>query len=109
MRIYDITLNITPDLPVWQGDPEIQMTRISKMEEGANANVTHMSMGVHVGTHVDAPYHFLGGATPTVEQMPLNLLIGRVYVLQIPNEVDAITGTLLQKVEIPPRTRRLIF
>jgi len=41
--------------------------------------------------------------------MPLNLLIGRVYVLQIPNEVDAITDTLLQQVDIPPRTRRLIF
>lgn len=109
MQIYDISLNISPSLPIWPGDPAIQLDRISKMEEGASANVTRMNMGVHVGTHVDAPFHFLGGNTPTVEQMPLNLLIGRVYVLHVPDEVDMITASLLQQAVIPPRTRRLIF
>jgi arylformamidase len=109
MQIYDITLNITPTLPIWPGDPAIQVERISKMEEGANANVTRMNMGVHIGTHVDAPFHFLGGNAPTVEQMPLNVLIGRVYVLHIPDKVDVINATLLQQSAIPPRTRRLIF
>ena len=79
------------------------------MEEGANANVTQLNIGAHVGTHVDAPYHFLGAGAPTVEALPLQLLIGRSYVLHIADEVDSITSLVLENVEIPPRTRRLLF
>lgn len=109
MRTYDISLTISPSLPIWPGDPPITLERVANMEEGAAANVTRMSMSVHVGTHVDAPFHFLGGNTPTVEQLPLNLLTGRAYVLQISDKVDLITAEILAKAEIPPRTRRLLF
>ena len=83
MQTYDITLTISTELPTWPGDPIIHLERTSKIEEGSDANVTRMDIGVHTGTHVDAPYHFLGGDTPTVDQIPLNLLTGRVYVLKI--------------------------
>jgi arylformamidase len=66
-------------------------------------------MGAHVGTHVDAPYHFLGGDKLTVDQLDLKDLTGRVYVLRIPDEVDLVTAEVLEKGEIPPRTRRLLF
>ncbi|MBM3146095.1 MAG: cyclase family protein, partial [Chloroflexi bacterium] len=59
MPIHDISLTIHPNLPTWPGDPKIELQRISKIEDGADANVTHLSATVHVGTHVDAPYHFL--------------------------------------------------
>jgi arylformamidase len=108
MRTYDISLTITPELPVWPGDAPISLERVSKIEAGNVANVTHMSMGVHVGTHVDAPYHFLGGH-PTVDQLSLNLLTGRAYVLEIPDHIDLITAKVLEKADIPPRTRRLLF
>lgn len=109
MRIYDISLTVTPQLPVWPGDPPVALERISKMEEGAHANVTTMQMGAHTGTHVDAPFHFLGGETPTVEQLPLNLLTGRAYVLELPDSVNEITADVLASYSIPPRTRRLLF
>jgi arylformamidase len=109
MHTYDITLTISPELPTWPGDPMIHLKRVSKIEEGSEANVTRMDIGVHTGTHVDAPYHFLGGDTPTVDQIPLKLLTGRAYVLQIPEEVGVITKAVLERMEIPPRTRRLLF
>lgn len=109
MRTYDISIPISPNLPVWPGDPKVQMQRISKIEEGASANVTHISMAVHTGTHIDAPYHFLGGESTTVEQLPLNQLTGRAYVLHLHNEVELITAKILEKADIPPRTRRLLF
>jgi arylformamidase len=68
MQTYDITLTISAELPTWPGDPSVCLERVSKIEEGADANVTRMDIGVHTGTHVDAPYHFLGGQTPTVDQ-----------------------------------------
>lgn len=109
MRTYDVTIPIHQQMPVWPGDPKIQMQRISKIEEGASANVTQISMTVHAGTHIDAPYHFLGGEAATVEQLALNLLTGRAYVLHLPDEVSLITADILQKSEIPPRTRRILF
>jgi len=108
MRIYDVTLTLSPSLPVWPGDPVIVLERIEKIEDGANANVSRMDMSVHSGTHVDAPYHFLGGNTPTVEQLPLNLLTGRALVVYLP-ETDRIDATALGKVNIPTGTRRVLF
>jgi arylformamidase len=109
MRVYDITLTISADMPVWPGDPLVGLERVAKMEDGANANVTHLSMSAHTGTHVDAPYHFLGGSAPTVEFLPLNYLTGRAVVLHVPDEVDLITEPVLRRLEIPPRTRRVIL
>lgn len=109
MRTYDISLTISPDLPTWPGDPKIILDRFSKMEEGAPCNVTQISACVHIGTHVDAPYHFLGGQSQTVEQLPLNLLTGRAYVLHLPDEVNLITAEVLERAGVPPRTRRLLF
>jgi arylformamidase len=108
MHIYDISLPITPGMPVWPGDPSVVLERVKKIEEGANSNVTHLSLSAHTGTHVDAPYHFLGGDSPTIDRLPLKLLTGRAYVLHLPG-VDLITASVLERAEIPPRTRRLLL
>jgi len=109
MRTYDISLEISTKMPVWPGDTPVVLKRTSKMEKNDEANVTHLSMSAHTGTHVDAPYHFIGGDSPTVDQLPLNMLNGRAYVLHLPDEIDLITASVLAKAEIPPRTRRLLF
>ena len=109
MRTYDISLSISPEMPTWPGDPRISVERIQKIEEGADANVTQISMSVHTGTHVDAPYHFLGGNASTIEQLPIKQLTGRAYVLHLPDNVDLITAEVIERAEIPTRTRRLLF
>jgi len=107
MRTYDITLTITPQMTVWPGDPTVNIQRISSIASGDNANVSQMTMSVHTGTHVDAPDHFLNNGK-TVESLSLDLLVGRAYVLYMP-DVDIITASALIHAEIPPRTRRLLF
>jgi arylformamidase len=64
-------------------------------------------MSCHTGTHVDAPDHFLNNGI-TVEDLSLDLLVGRAYVLDLP-DVSTITASVLMQAEIPPRTRRLLF
>ncbi len=107
MRTYDITLTISSDLPTWPGDPGVEIERLEKIEDGSNANVSRIVMGVHTGTHVDAPFHFLEDGT-TVDQLNLSLLTGRAYVLHLP-DVDVITAAVLEEAQIPPRTRRVLF
>jgi arylformamidase len=107
MRTYDISLTISPQLPTWPGDPSIVLERVEKIENGSNSNVSRLDMGVHAGTHVDAPYHFLPDGK-TVELLNLNMLTGRAYVLHLP-DVDVITAAVLDAAQIPPRTRRVLF
>lgn len=107
MRIYDISLTISPQLPVWPGDQNVVLERVGKIEEGDNSNVSRLDISVHTGTHVDAPVHFLQGGS-SVEDMSLKTLTGRAYVLSL-TDVDEITAAALQTADIPPRTRRLLF
>lgn len=107
MQTYDISLTISPDLVTWPGNPDIHIQRVQKIEDGSNSNVSKLEMGVHTGTHVDAPFHFLPEGK-TVECLQLKVLTGRVYVLNLAN-VDVITARVLENAEIPPRTRRLLF
>jgi len=108
MPIYDISLVLSPDLPTWPGDPPFVIGRTAKMEEGANANVSRIDMGVHTGTHVDAPFHFLAGGR-TAEYLSLDLLIGPVYVLNLSSKVDIITASDLKQSDIPEGTLRLLI
>jgi arylformamidase len=107
MHTYDITLPVSSDMPVWPGDPAFELQHTDSMDAGAEVNTSRMIMSVHMGTHVDAPHHFLNNKK-TVEQLPLNILFGRAYVLALP-DVDLITAEVLEKADIPPRTRRILF
>ena len=108
-KIIDISLSVSPSLPVWPGDPPIEMSRLSTIEHGDSANVTHISMSAHTGTHVDAPYHFFSGDAATTDQLPLDLLTGPAYVVQIPDSEDRITANILRRLNIPTGTKRLLF
>lgn len=107
-KIYDISLTISPQLPVWPGDPPIELERVEKMEDGAEANLSRLSISVHCGTHVDAPYHFLvdGGQ---VEQLSLDVLMGAAQVVQIPPAVERITRPVLEATLPAERIERLLF
>jgi arylformamidase len=107
MHTYDITLTLSPELPCWPGDTAFELERVQKIDEGATANVSSLTMSAHMGTHVDAPDHFLNNGK-TVEKLALSVLSGRAYVLNLP-EVELITAAILEQAEIPPRTRRVLF
>ena len=75
------------------------------MDKGAHANVTTISSSVHLGTHVDAPHHFLNDGR-TVENLPLDVLTGPCYVAQLPDGIDAITAEVLDRTEITSDMKR---
>jgi arylformamidase len=106
MHTYDITLTLSPELPCWPGDTAYALERVQKIDDGATANVSSLTMSVHMGTHVDAPDHFLNNGK-TVEKLALSALSGRAYVLYLP-EVDLITAATLEQAEIPAHRRVLV-
>ena len=108
MTIYDISLPISSNLPVWEGDPKVELELILSMNEGADANVSRFSAGVHVGTHVDAPHHFLNDGR-TVENLDLDILTGGAFVLHLVEGVDAVDAATLADAFIPKDTSRLLI
>ena len=108
MRIYDISLTISPDMPVWPGDPPVVLQRVSSMDAGEHANVSELRCSVHTGTHVDAPHHFLNDRR-TVEALPLDVLIGPARVVGLGEAVGLVTAEVLQAAGIPAGTERLLL
>src|SRR5512145_463464 len=108
MTIYDISLTISPNLPTLPGDPKPVVEKFESMDQGAHNNVSRISAGVHLGTHVDAPYHFLRDGS-TVEQLPLDVLTGPCYVVQLPDGIEAITAEVLDRTEITAEMKRVLF
>ncbi len=82
MKIYDVSVSVSPDMHVYPGDPKVSVERTAEISKGDVANVSFLKFGTHTGTHIDAPSHFIDG-TMTVDQIPLNLLIGRAKVVEI--------------------------
>jgi arylformamidase len=94
MTIYDISVPITSNMPVWPGDSGVKITQESNIDDGDNANVSHLSLGAHTGTHVDAPVHFIPGGE-SLEKVPLEYFIGSVQVIEF-LDVDLITLQALE-------------
>jgi len=109
MIIHDISLPISKSLPIWPGDQGVNLELVEKIKEGSLANVSRLEMGVHTGTHIDAPYHFLGDGAPTIDRLPLEKLIGPAFVLEFSDEVDLVTAQLLIKASIPDSFSRLLI
>jgi len=108
MQIIDITLTLSPTLPVWPGDPSIQLNQVSFMDNGDACNVSNLEMGVHAGTHVDAPRHFLNNNF-TVEKMSLDIMVGEAYLTHFDEEVRAISSSQLENASIPRDVERLLI
>jgi arylformamidase len=75
VEIIDVSVPVRSGMVTYPGDPEVRLERVSSIGEGAEANLSRLDLGVHSGTHVDAPVHFLEGA-PGAEALPLDVLVG---------------------------------
>lgn len=98
MKIYDITVPISAELPVYPGDPSIQLERVMSLEKGDIANVTRLCCSTHIGTHVDPPSHFIAGSM-TLDELPLETLIGTARVVDV-GDVPAIDRAVLDNCDL---------
>lgn len=80
----DISIPIKDKMVYWPTDPVPRVTRIKDRDKGDPVTLTELQIIDHVGTHIDAPLHFIAGGR-TIDQMPLNATIGRARVIEIKN------------------------
>ena len=106
-KIIDITVPFSTDLPLWPGDPAPSMDYMKCMAGGYRCNVTRLETGVHFGTHLDAPCHFIEGKKG-VDELDLNVLVGTCTLIEIP-DVQKIEVADLEACNIKKGTERLLI
>jgi arylformamidase len=89
MTIHDVTVAISSDMPIYKGDPDAAVESFKAIARGDSANVSSIRFGVHSGTHVDAPNHFIDG-TKQVHDLDLAKLIGPCRVIDVGPDVREI-------------------
>src|SRR5258706_5314533 len=78
----DVSVPMRSGMGHWPDNPPVSIERALDMGRGDAANVSNLSMGVHTGTHMDAPIHFFP-AGKGIDTMPLTAAIGRAPVVEI--------------------------
>jgi|SRR5689334_5459665 arylformamidase len=93
----DATATLDPKTtPIYQGDAPMKFDFLHDMRKGDAFTLSAYSLGAHSGTHIDAPMHFVRNGA-AIDRVPLGPLIGRARIIDIPDGVQAINVTELNK------------
>lgn len=102
----DVSVPIRDRMVHWPGDPPVEIRRVKELRRGDSSTLSHLSMGSHTGTHIDAPSHFLKNGA-TLDRLPWEALIGPARVIAI-RHPERITVEALRTARIR-RGERLLF
>jgi arylformamidase len=73
--------SFTPDMPFATSLPAPEFRTVKDVEED-RINIQYYCTSTHVGTHVDAPRHFIEGGN-TITDLPLDRFAGEAVVLDV--------------------------
>jgi arylformamidase len=96
MRIYDVSVPLSAATPTYPGDPGIEIQSCRSFAKGDAANVSQINFGLHSGTHVDAPAHFIEGGA-SVESLRLDDLVGEAEVIEVPDHLRVIDESFVKE------------
>ncbi len=101
-RLIDISWPVTPSMTVYRRNPRPRLKALRRIPPDA-ANLSVLTIGLHTGTHVDAPRHFLqhGGDIASVDPARL---AGPCVVADLTGVLDRIEAADLIRARVPRRT-----
>ena len=91
-QIYDISMKITQDMPVYGGNEEKRPKIIVERDfSSGSAYESKVEMNMHTGTHLDRSLHMVPGGAK-VESLRLEQVITKCRVLDLSSCTDKITA-----------------
>jgi arylformamidase len=109
VQVFDVSVPIRSGMVSYADNPGVELRHLPSIAQGAKANLSELDMGVHTGTHVDAPLHFFDGGDGT-ETLPLEVLMGPAEVVDATRVKHVLDEKALRKLELPlDGTERVIF
>jgi len=78
----DVSLPLWPGMVVFRHELKLEIERRHAFERGDHSNNSRLHIGIHTGTHLDAPRHCIADGK-SIDQMPLDDAIGPALVIEI--------------------------
>ncbi|GGF21119.1 kynurenine formamidase [Halobacillus andaensis] len=82
MKLIDISMSLNAKTPPWPGDQSYSYKLTWGMEETGSVNVGQFQSSNHLGTHVDAPFHYDNDGS-TIGELPIERFIGEALVVNM--------------------------
>lgn len=100
MKIYDISMEISPKMPVYKGkeDKKPVFRTVSTLKTGSSYE-TRLDINLHTGTHIDSPLHMIDGGD-NIESICLDRLITKCKVIDLTGADEKISKIDLETREI---------
>ncbi len=104
-RIIDLSYDLEPSIPVYPGDAGFELkileTTAPKIPDRRALNNSRLSVSIHTGTHMDAPFYFFDNGK-TIDQIPLDRFCGPAFCVDLEGE-QVIDATKLRPFEVKIR------
>jgi arylformamidase len=102
----DISMPLDNGMAQWPGDTRFELRETLRLADGGECNLSELHTCVHIGTHMDAPRHFLEGGAG-MDALPIRAVVGRARVIAI-RDPDLIRVAELEP-HRPAKGERLLF
>ncbi len=99
--MIDITRELSEGHPVWPGDSDYCLEQVSSIDRGSAVNVMRLSTTTHLGTHLDAPWHYASSGA-RLGAVGLDTLVGEALVIDARGE-GTVSADVLPDAPLPPR------
>lgn len=104
--MIDISRPLQTGVPTWPGDTPFSYEVSWTKEQSGSVNVGKLTMSIHTGTHIDAPFHFDNEGRKVMD-LDLELYIGLARVIDLSGK-SSIGAEDLKSYDIDGITRLLI-
>lgn len=98
MRIIDISMPISEDMILFEGDPKVKITSVENFPKDS-VKLSKIQMGLHSGTHIESPAHFLEKGK-SIDEIGLKTSIGNARVCDMTSVRESINIADLKKCKI---------
>jgi len=97
--IIDLSVALNEQTPIYPGDPATKIEPAGVLAKDGYCD-HYISVGTHVGTHIDAPKHMLEGGA-SLDKTPIEQFVGRgCYVDVTDGNFDAVKNADIQTGDI---------
>jgi kynurenine formamidase len=96
--VIDLTHPLAPPLPLWPGDPELELNTTATIE-GDSWYLQTITLGEHTGTHIGVGAH-MNETGISIDRLPVELLIRPAVVIDVREQTERNAGYLLDRATI---------
>lgn len=81
-EIFDISMELNAETPEWPGDRPFEYALSVTKEQSGSVNIGELKSSTHMGTHIDAPFHYDDQGL-RIDEMPLEIYLSTAQVIDV--------------------------